>query len=374
MRSRLDNTSVHDLPPSSTGLAWEGELLGQPVIHGGLAAINGLQPILDGEHFGSGKRIEGQGGELGLGGIEPVESGRDGLPVRHRTRTHTSNTSSNHRQISATKLKWHKLTHVVRVARNEHSCQRTRLPAMRVGVLGAKGKVGATMVQAVEAADDLTFTSGVDAGDPLSLFTDSQTEVVIDFTHPDVVMDNLNYLIDNGIHAVVGTTGFTDERVQQVKTWLEESRTTAVLIAPNFAIGAVLSMHFAKQAARFFESAEVIELHHPQKADAPSGTAARTARLIAEARKGLPPNPDATSTGLEGARGADVDGIPVHSVRLAGLVAHQEVLFGTQGETLTIRHDSLDRTSFVPGVLLAVRAVREHPGLTVGLESFLDLA
>jgi 4-hydroxy-tetrahydrodipicolinate reductase len=244
---------------------------------------------------------------------------------------------------------------------------------MRVGVLGAKGKVGATIVAAVEAAEDLTFTAGVDAGDPLSLFTDSQTEVVIDFTHPDVVMDNLKFLIDNGIHAVVGTTGFTDERLSQVNTWLEESRNTAVLIAPNFAIGAVLSMHFAKQAARFFESAEVIELHHPYKADAPSGTAARTARLIAEARKGLPPNPDATSTGLEGARGADVDGIPVHSVRLAGLVAHQEVLFGTRGETLTIRHDSLDRTSFVPGVLLAVRTVREHPGLTVGLEPLLDL-
>ena len=245
---------------------------------------------------------------------------------------------------------------------------------MRVGVLGAKGKVGATMVQAVEAAQDLTFTAGVDAGDPLSMFADRHTEVVIDFTHPDVVMDNLKFLIDNGIHAVVGTTGFTDERLSQVEAWLEESRTTAVLIAPNFAIGAVLSMHFAKQAARFFESAEIIELHHPQKADAPSGTAARTARLIAEARKGLPPNPDATSTGINGARGADVDGIPVHSVRLAGLVAHQEVLFGTQGETLTIRHDSLDRTSFVPGVLLAVRTVREHPGLTVGLESILDLA
>ena len=245
---------------------------------------------------------------------------------------------------------------------------------MRVGVLGAKGKVGATMVQAVEAAHDLTFTAGVHAGDPLSMFADRHTEVVIDFTHPDVVMDNLKFLIDNGIHAVVGTTGFTDERLSQVEAWLEQSRTTAVLIAPNFAIGAVLSMHFAKQAARFFESAEVIELHHPQKADAPSGTAARTARLIAEARKGLPPNPDATSTGMDGARGADVDGIPVHSVRLAGLVAHQEVLFGTQGETLTIRHDSLDRTSFVPGVLLAVRTVREHPGLTVGLEPILDLA
>jgi 4-hydroxy-tetrahydrodipicolinate reductase len=244
---------------------------------------------------------------------------------------------------------------------------------MRVGVLGAKGKVGATMVAAVEAADDLTFTAGVDAGDPLTLFSDTQTEVVIDFTHPDVVMDNLKFLIDNGIHAVVGTTGFTDERLDQVENWVKDKPDVAVLIAPNFAIGAVLSMHFAQQAARFFESAEVIELHHPQKADAPSGTAGRTARLIAEARKGLPPNPDATSTGIEGARGADVDGIPVHSVRLAGLVAHQEVLFGTQGETLTIRHDSLDRTSFVPGVLLAVRKVSEHPGLTVGLEPFLDL-
>jgi len=244
---------------------------------------------------------------------------------------------------------------------------------MRVGVLGAKGKVGATMVQAVEAAEDLTFTAGVDAGDSLSQLTDSQTEVVIDFTHPDVVMDNLKFLIDNGIHAVVGTTGFTDERLNQVKAWLADKPEAAVLIAPNFAIGAVLSMHFAQQAARYFESVEVIELHHPHKADAPSGTAARTARLIAEARKELPPNPDATSTGIEGARGADVDGIRVHSVRLTGLVAHQEVLFGTQGETLTIRHDSLDRTSFVPGVLLAVRRVAEHPGLTVGIEPLLDL-
>lgn len=244
---------------------------------------------------------------------------------------------------------------------------------MRVGVLGAKGKVGATMVQAVQTAEDLTFTAGVDAGDPLSRLVDTDTDVVIDFTHPDVVMDNLKFLIDNGIHAVVGTTGFTDERVAQVRSWLAEQPDVAVLIAPNFAIGAVLSMHFARQAARFFESVEVIELHHPHKADAPSGTAARTARLIAEARKGLPPNPDATSTALDGARGADVDGIPVHSVRLAGLVAHQEVLFGTQGETLTIRHDSIDRTSFVPGVLLAVRQVADRPGLTIGIEPLLDL-
>lgn len=244
---------------------------------------------------------------------------------------------------------------------------------MRVGVLGAKGKVGSAMVAGVQAAEDLTLSAEVDAGDPLSMFTDSDTEVVIDFTHPDVVMGNLEFLIANGIHAVVGTTGFTAERLDQVGAWLAESPDTSVLIAPNFAIGAVLSMHFAKQAARFFDSVEVIELHHPHKADAPSGTAARTAKLIAEARKGLPPNPDATSTGLPGARGADVDGIPVHSVRLAGLVAHQEILFGTEGETLTIRHDSLDRTSFVPGVLLAVRRVKEHPGLTVGLEPLLDL-
>ena len=245
---------------------------------------------------------------------------------------------------------------------------------MRVGVLGAKGKVGATMVAGVEAADDLTFTAGVDAGEPLSALVDTATDAVIDFTHPSVVMDNLKFLIDNGIHAVVGTTGFTDERLAQVEQWLSAKPDVSVLIAPNFAIGAVLSMHFAQQAAKYFESVEVIELHHPHKADAPSGTAARTAKLIAEARKGLPPNPDATSTGLEGARGADVDGIPVHSIRLSGLVAHQEVLFGTQGETLTIRHDSIDRSSFVPGVLLAVRKIREFPGLTIGIEPLLDLA
>jgi 4-hydroxy-tetrahydrodipicolinate reductase len=244
---------------------------------------------------------------------------------------------------------------------------------MRVGVLGAKGKVGTTMCAAVRAADDLTLSAEVDAGDDLTLLTDSGTEVVIDFTHPDVVMDNLKFLIDNGIHAVVGTTGFTDARIGQLESWLAAKPHIGVLIAPNFAIGAVLSMYFAQKAAPYFESVEVIELHHPQKADAPSGTATRTAKLIAQARKGLPPNPDATSTGLEGARGADVDGIPVHSVRLTGLVAHQEVLFGTLGETLTIRHDSLDRSSFVPGVLLAVREIATRPGLTIGIEPLLDL-
>jgi len=243
---------------------------------------------------------------------------------------------------------------------------------MRVGVLGAKGKVGKTMCEAVCDADDMMLSAQVDAGDPLSLFTDSGTEVVIDFTHPDVIMNNLKYLVDNGIHVVVGTTGFTEERLDHVRAWLAGT-STGVLIAPNFAIGAVLSMYFAQKAAPYFESVEVIELHHPQKADAPSGTATRTAQLIAAARKGMPPNPDATSTGLPGARGADVEGVPVHSVRLTGLVAHQEVLFGTMGETLTIRHDSLDRTSFVPGVLLAVRGIAQRPGLTIGLEPLLDL-
>lgn len=244
---------------------------------------------------------------------------------------------------------------------------------MHVGVLGAKGKVGTAMCAAVRAADDLTLSAEVDAGDPLAMFTDSGTDVVIDFTHPDVVMDNLKFLIDNGIHAVVGTTGFTEQRLDQVRGWLDGRSGIGVLIAPNFAIGAVLSMHFAQKAAPYFESVEVVELHHPQKADAPSGTATRTAQLIAAARKGLPPNPDATTTGLPGARGADVDGVPVHSVRLTGLVAHQEVLFGTMGETMTIRHDSIDRTSFVPGVLLAVRQIAQHPGLTLGLEPLLDL-
>ncbi|OHU28730.1 4-hydroxy-tetrahydrodipicolinate reductase [Mycobacteroides chelonae] len=227
------------------------------------------------------------------------------------------------------------------------------------------------MCQAVEAAGDLDLVAAVDKDDPLEALTAAR--VVIDFTHPDVVMDNLKFLISNGIHAVVGTTGFTDERLDQVRAWLADSPGAAVLIAPNFAIGAVLSMKFAQQAARFFESVEVIELHHPNKADAPSGTAMRTARLIAEARKGLPPSPDATSTGIEGARGADVDGVRVHAVRVAGLVAHQEVLFGTTGETLTIRHDSIDRSSFAPGVLLAVRNVAARPGLTIGIEPLLEL-
>ena len=249
------------------------------------------------------------------------------------------------------------------------------MSGIKVGVLGSAGKVGQAIVAAVEAADDLTYTVGVDKGDALEFLTDTDTQVVVDFTHPDVVMDNLKFLIGNGIHAVVGTTGFTDERLDTVRGWLADSPGTGVLIAPNFAIGAVLSMKFAAQAARFYDSVEVIELHHPHKADVPSGTAYSTAALVAQARAaaGVGPSPDATSEELDGARGATVDGVRVHSVRLAGLVAHQEVLLGTEGETLTIRHDSLDRSSFAPGVLLGVREIASRPGLTVGLEELMDL-
>lgn len=246
---------------------------------------------------------------------------------------------------------------------------------LRVAVLGARGKVGREICHAVEAADDMTLVAQIDVGDPISALVESGAQAVVDFTHPDVVMDNLRYCVENGIHAVVGTTGFDEERLAALRGWLADSPATGVLIAPNFSIGAILMMRFAAQAAPFFESVEIVELHHPTKADAPSGTAGRTAELVAAARRaaGSPPMPDATSTSLAGARGADVDGVPVHSVRVRGLVAHQEVILGGLGETLTIRHDSLDRAGFGPGVLAGLRAIDDHPGLTIGLEEFLDL-
>ncbi|MGH4011778.1 MAG: 4-hydroxy-tetrahydrodipicolinate reductase [Pseudonocardiaceae bacterium] len=246
---------------------------------------------------------------------------------------------------------------------------------IRVGVLGARGRVGTEVCKAVDAAEDMELVAMVDAGDWMFNVADAGAEVVVDFTHPDVVMDNVRFCVDQGIHAVVGTTGFTEARLDQVREWLVPKPELGVLIAPNFAIGAILSMRFAAMAARFYESVEVVELHHPRKADAPSGTAARTAALIAAARAeaGMGPPPDATTQSLPGARGAEVGGVRVHSVRVAGLVAHQEVLLGTAGETLTIRHDTLDRSAFAPGVLLAIRSVLHHPGLTVGLEPFLNL-
>lgn len=246
---------------------------------------------------------------------------------------------------------------------------------VRVGVLGARGRMGQQVCQAVDAADDMDLVAMVDAGDWLFSVADGGAQVLVDFTHPDVVMDNIRFAIDQGIHAVVGTTGITDDRLDTIRKWLVDTPDLGVLIAPNFAIGAVLSMTFARLAARFYESAEIVELHHPGKADAPSGTAVRTAQLIASVRdtSDLAPVPDATTQAADGARGASIEGIHVHSVRLAGLVAHQEVLFGTEGETLSIRHDSLHRTSFMPGVLLGVRTIRSRPGLTVGLEPLLGL-
>ncbi|MFJ6217391.1 4-hydroxy-tetrahydrodipicolinate reductase [Streptomyces sp. NPDC092296] len=246
---------------------------------------------------------------------------------------------------------------------------------LRVAVIGAKGRIGSEACRAVEAAPDLELVASPDHGDSLETLVDAGAQVAVDLTHPDAVLGNLEFCVSHGIHGVVGTTGWTEERLATVRGWLAASPATGVLIAPNFSIGAVLTMRFAQQAARFFESVEVVELHHDRKADAPSGTATRTAQLIAAAREqaGRPRQQDPTTHALDGARGADVDGVPVHAVRLRGLLAHQEVLFGDTGETLTIRHDSLHHSCFMPGILLGVRRVGGTPGLTVGLEHFLDL-
>jgi len=244
---------------------------------------------------------------------------------------------------------------------------------INVAVLGARGRMGSEVVKAVEATEGLALVAALDLGDSLDQLKDSAVNVVVDFTTPDSVMSNLEFLINNGINVVVGTTGFDDAKLAIVKGWLAQNPSVGVLVAPNFAIGAVLMMEFAEKAARYFESAEIIELHHPAKVDAPSGTAARTAELMSAARKdaGLDAMPDATTTALDGARGALVGGIPVHSVRARGLVAHQEVLFGGLGETLTIRHDSIDRAGFMPGVILGVRKIVNTPGLTHGLDKFM---
>ena len=249
---------------------------------------------------------------------------------------------------------------------------------LKVGVLGARGKVGEQVCRAVEAAEDMVLVAAIDADDDINALVTAGADAVVDFTHPDVVMDNLEFCIDHGIHAVVGTTGFDDSRLDQLRNWLgqaDPAGQTGVLVAPNFSIGAILMMRFAAEAASFYESVEIVELHHPDKADAPSGTARRTASLIAAARRdaGSGPIPDATSTVLDGARGADVDGIRVHSLRIRGLVAHQEVILGGPGETLTIRHDSMDRVSFMPGVLLGLRKISASPGLAVGLEEFMAM-
>ena len=244
---------------------------------------------------------------------------------------------------------------------------------IEVGVVGAAGRMGAEVVRAVDAASDLHLAAVVDLADPVDRLTQAGVQVAVDFTTPDAVMDTLRFCIERGINVVVGTTGFDDARLADVRTMLAEHPEVGIVIAPNFALGAVLLMRFAREAAPYFESVEVIEMHHPDKLDAPSGTARHTAEGIAAARRaaGLGDVPDATGHALDGARGADVDGVRVHAIRVRGLVAHEEVVLGNPGEVLTLRHDSLDRASFMPGVLLAVREVGSRPGLTVGLEPLL---
>ena len=248
--------------------------------------------------------------------------------------------------------------------------------SIKVAVLGAKGRMGSEAVRAINEASDLELVAQLDLGDSLETLVKSGAQCVVDFTHPDSVMANLEFAIKNGISVVVGTTGFDSKKLDEVKSWLQAQPKVGALIAPNFGLGAVLMMQFAAQASKYFESVEIIELHHPAKADAPSGTAARTAELITQARKSVNKSamPDATTSALAGARGAKVGDVPVHSVRLRGLVAHQEVILGDLGETLTIRHDSIDRTGFMPGVLLGIRNVGQRPGLTFGLEHFMDLS
>lgn len=244
-----------------------------------------------------------------------------------------------------------------------------------VAVLGARGRMGSEAVRAIEAAADLELVAASGSTDPLDALVSAGARVVVDLSVPDATFDNVRFAVEHGLHAVVGTTGWSTERLTRLEALLADSPGTGVLIAPNFALGSVLATAFAASAARYFESVEIVELHHPDKVDAPSGTAVRTAQLIASARAaaGVADAPDATRDQLDGARGADVDGVPVHSVRLRGLTAHQEVLLGSPGEQLTIRHDSFDRASFMPGVLLGIRNVARHPGLTVGLDGYLDL-
>jgi 4-hydroxy-tetrahydrodipicolinate reductase len=244
---------------------------------------------------------------------------------------------------------------------------------IRVGVIGANGKMGSSVVAAVQADAQCELAVGIDIGDSLEELLKARCEVVVDFTNPTIVMENLAFCIKHGIDAVAGTSGFTPERIETLKLWAGQRPNSRVLIAPNFSMGAVLMVTFAAIAAPYFESVEIVESHHPEKVDAPSGTARFTAQKVAVARRGHAPSPDATDPQDMGARGTSVDGVPIHSVRLRGLVAHQEVVFGSIGETLTITHDSLNRDSFMQGVLIAIKEIDHIDGVVVGLENVLPL-
>lgn len=230
-------------------------------------------------------------------------------------------------------------------------------------------------MKAVGSATDMELVAALGRGDTLEAILEAGATHIVDLSVPASTEENVRFAVEHGIHAVVGTTGWDDAKRASLEELLAANPGTGVLIAPNFALGSVLASAFAATAARYFESVEIIELHHPNKVDAPSGTAVRTAELIAAERAaaGVAASPDATETQLDGARGAVVDGIHVHSVRLRGLVAHQEVLLGGEGEQLTLRHDSYDRASFMPGVLLGLRTVSSRPGLTYGLDGYLEL-
>ena len=243
---------------------------------------------------------------------------------------------------------------------------------MKVAVIGANGRMGSEVCRAVEADADLELAARIVHDDDLKVMTKAQADVAVEFTTPASVKDNVRFCLENGVHVVVGATGLNEDDLAEIKTWAEGSAANA-FVAPNFAIGAVLMMRFAAAAAPHFDSAEVVERHHEKKVDAPSGTALRTAHLMNETRERDWVTPPEESETVAGSRGGDVGGVHIHSLRLPGSVAHQEVVLGTAGETLTIRHDSLDRTSFMPGVILAVKKVPTLGPLTVGLEHLLDL-
>lgn len=245
----------------------------------------------------------------------------------------------------------------------------------RVAVFGALGRMGSTSVVALNKADGIDVVAEIDLGQDPQLAVEADAEVALIFSTPDVAFDHVTMCIDAGIHVVVGTSGFDEARQAEIAAVLANKPSVGVLIVPNFSVGAVLLMAFAAKAAPFFESVEVIEMHHPDKVDAPSGTAVRTAEMIADSRAAADclPVPDATTIDPQGARGATVNGITIHAIRARGFVASQEVVLGSAGELMSLRHDSTDRESFMPGVVAAVRAASQTPGLTVGLDSVLGL-